>query len=145
MFATTHVLAGALVGRLVKSPVPAFAAGLASHVALDVLPHWGVARRRGDADDARTFRRVAVVDGVVMTAAVGWLARRQEAGALAGAIGGVTPDLNKPAELVGLPLWGRRLNQWHGDIQRLEAPGRWPVDVAVAAAAVAALRLRRRP
>ncbi len=144
MLATTHALTGAYLGRHTRSRVAALAAGLASHVVLDVLPHWGVASRTDDPDDARTFWRVAVADGLVTAATLLWLARRGQGTALAGAVGAVTPDLNKPAEVVGIGLWGERANRWHADIQRLEGPRRWPVDVVVTAAALAGLRVRGR-
>ncbi len=145
MFATTHALTGALVGRVTTSSVAAFAAGVASHAALDALPHWGLASRRSDPDDARVFRRVAAADGVALTATMVWLACRGEPRTLSGAVGAVAPDLNKPAEVVGLRLWGERVNRWHGGIQRREAPRRWPVDVAAAAAALAVLVLSPPP
>jgi len=47
---TNHVLAGAAIGALVKRPLPALAIGVASHLAMDVIPHWGLAHddRHGD-------------------------------------------------------------------------------------------------
>ena len=41
MLLTNHVLSGALIGALTRRPLPAFAAGVASHFALDAVPHWG--------------------------------------------------------------------------------------------------------
>ena len=41
MLLTNHVLSGALIGALVRRPAPAFALGVASHFALDTVPHWG--------------------------------------------------------------------------------------------------------
>ena len=38
---TNHVLSGAFIGRAAPGPVSAFAAGVASHFALDAVPHWG--------------------------------------------------------------------------------------------------------
>ena len=41
MLLTNHVLSGAVIGALARRPVPAFAAGVASHFVLDAIPHWG--------------------------------------------------------------------------------------------------------
>ena len=41
MLVTNHVLSGAVIGAAVRRPVPAFALGVASHFALDAVPHWG--------------------------------------------------------------------------------------------------------
>jgi len=66
MLLTNHVLSGALIGGAVRRPVPAFLVGVASHFALDAIPHWG------DWRDRHQFLQVAVLDGLtglaVMTA-----------------------------------------------------------------------------
>ena len=41
MLISTHVLSGALLGRVLGRPLPALLIGAASHLALDRLPHWG--------------------------------------------------------------------------------------------------------
>ena len=42
MFVTNHVLSGVLIGRpLKKRPGTALLAGVASHLVLDAIPHWG--------------------------------------------------------------------------------------------------------
>src|ERR1039457_4066186 len=55
---TNHVLSGALIGALARRPLPAFAAGVASHFVLDAMPHWG------QWGSQRRFLRVAVPDGL---------------------------------------------------------------------------------
>ena len=65
---TNHVLSGALIGAVVRRPVPAFAAGVASHFVLDAVPHWG------DWGSIRRFLQVAVPDGLISLAAMGTLA-----------------------------------------------------------------------
>ena len=62
---TNHVLSGALIGAVVRRPVPAFAAGVASHFVLDAVPHWG------DWGSIRRFLQVAVPDGLIGLAAMG--------------------------------------------------------------------------
>ena len=68
MLLTNHVLSGALIGALTRRPLPAFAIGVASHFALDAVPHWGKWGSR------RRFLRVAVTDGLISLAAMGALA-----------------------------------------------------------------------
>jgi hypothetical protein len=46
MLVTNHVLSGALIGAVVRRPLPAFTLGVASHFALDTVPHWGKFHRR---------------------------------------------------------------------------------------------------
>ena len=41
MTATNHVLTGALIGSLVTNPLIALPLALASHLALDMIPHYG--------------------------------------------------------------------------------------------------------
>jgi hypothetical protein len=42
MFVTNHVLSGVLIGKvLADRPAAALAVGVASHLALDAVPHWG--------------------------------------------------------------------------------------------------------
>src|ERR1700675_3735019 len=42
MFITNHVLAGTLAGTaLRRRPVLAFCVGFATHIAMDMTPHWG--------------------------------------------------------------------------------------------------------
>ena len=60
MFITNHALAGAALGLLTRRPVAAFAGGLVSHVAMDMVLHWGDDRLDWDG-----FVEVARVDGVV--------------------------------------------------------------------------------
>ena len=60
MFVTNHALAGAAVGLVLRRPAAAFATGIASHVAMDMVHQWG--EPGIDWDD---FLKVARVDGVV--------------------------------------------------------------------------------
>ena len=62
MLLTNHVVSGALIGALARRPLPAFAAGVASHFVLDAVPHWG------DWGSRRRFLRVAMADGLVALA-----------------------------------------------------------------------------
>ena len=145
MLLTNHVLSGALIGAVARRPLPAFAAGVASHFALDAVPHWGVwGSRRG-------FLRVAVPDGLVSLAAVAALAAVSPAtrrpAVLAGMAGAALPDLDKPTLVcLGWSPFPRAVLRFHGAIQR-EAPGRAPLEFLAAGvlAAAALLALRRSP
>ena len=64
MFVTNHVLSGALIGRsLERRPVVAFAVGVASHLVLDAVPHWGCDTRRPCG--AHQFLAMARRDGLL--------------------------------------------------------------------------------
>ena len=147
MLVSSHVLAGALIGRaLGRHPVGAFAAGALSHFAMDACPHWGTP----DQPDRELFLRVARCDGcaglAAMAAAAGLSpggSRRAVLGAMAG---GALPDLDKPLlHFFGWNPFPEGFNRFHQRIQR-EAPHRLPHEVALAAglavAAFAALKQR---
>jgi hypothetical protein len=143
MLATNHVLSGALIGAIVRRPMPAFAAGVASHFVLDTVPHWG---RWGS---KRVFLRVAVPDGLISLAAMGVFAavsppdRRRAV--LAGMAGAALPDIDKPTRLwFGWSPFPVAVDRFHARIQD-ESPGRAPVELAAAGAfAAAALIVLRR-
>jgi hypothetical protein len=141
---TNHVLSGALIGALARRPVPAFAAGVASHFALDAVPHWG------DWGSIRRFLQVAVPDGLISLAAMGTLAALAPAerrpAVLAGMIGAALPDVDKPAKLwFGFTPWPRAVDEFHQRIQP-EASGRAHIELLAAACfGAAALAALRRP
>jgi hypothetical protein len=147
VFVTNHALAGAAIGALVRRPVPAFVAGVGSHILMDMAPHFG-----GLDMDGPEFLRAARVDGALglgVTAAVVAVAppavRRS---ALAGLAGACLIDLDKP----GRHFFGRSpfpavVDRFHGRIQN-EVPNGRRIEVATAAvlgvAVGAAFRHRRR-
>ena len=138
MLLTNHVLSGALIGALVRRPVPAFAAGVASHFLLDSVPHWG------DWESTRRFLQAAVPDGLIGLAVMSAFAARapasRRAAVLAGIAGAALPDADKPARLLfGRSPFPPAVDAFHGWIQR-EAPGRAPLE-ALAAAGLAAAAL----
>jgi hypothetical protein len=139
---TNHVAQGAVIGSLAPGPVSAFVAGVASHFAVDALPHWGVV-------EYDEFLAVAVPDGLVGLAAMTWLARRAPAHrrvrVLAGMLGACFPDADKPSKLfAGRSPFPRVVDRWHEQIQH-EEPQRMPQELATAAAglALAAVLVRR--
>ena len=147
MLLTNHVLSGALIGALTRRPLPAFAAGAASHFVLDAVPHWGKWGSR------RRFVRVAVRDGLVSLAAMGALAAvsppDRRMAVLAGMAGAALPDADKPVKLwFGWSPFPRKFDRFHNRIQR-ETWGRGYVEVlaagALTPAALIALRGSRVP
>jgi hypothetical protein len=143
---TNHVLSGALIGATVQRPSAAFALGVASHFALDAVPHWG------DWGSRRRFLRAAVPDGLAGLAAIGALTAvappEKRLAVLAGMAGAALPDLDKPSVLwFGRSPFPRVVDQFHGSIQR-EGQRLFGVEVVAAAvfgtAALALLRNRRR-
>lgn len=132
MLITNHVLQGALLGRALGRPLPAFLLGVASHFAADALPHWG------DIDASvrdRGFLVVAVPDGLTGLLVMATLGAAAPTAArwpvLAGMLGAALPDADKPWALVtgGRALWPAAVHRFHGRIQR-EAPHRLPLEMA---------------
>jgi hypothetical protein len=141
---TNHVLSGALIGALVRRPAVAFAVGVASHFALDAVPHWG------DWASPRHFLRVAVPDGLISLAVMGTCAALSPAerrpAVVAGMAGAALPDIGKPTELwFGWSPFPAVVDRFHTRIQP-EAAGRAHIELLAAGAlAVAALTALRRP
>ena len=146
MLLTNHVLSGALIGALARRPLPAFALGVASHFALDTVPHWG---KWGS---QRRFLRVAVPDGLISLAAMGAIAvaspSDRRLAVLAGMTGAALPDIDKPTNLwFGWSPFPAAVDRFHSRIQD-EASRRAHIELLAAAtfgsAALAALRRPRR-
>ncbi len=121
MFITNHVLAGALVGAACRRrPAAAFALGFASHVLMDLTPHWGDATLDRDG-----FYRVARRDGLLglaVFAAVVAAAGPTRRSVLAGVVGACLLDVDKPCEhLLGIRPFPAWLDRFHAAIQT-EAP-----------------------
>jgi len=147
MLVTNHVAAGAAIGAVLhRRPALAFAAGVASHVAMDCLPHWGLPHEAASRD---RFLEVAKRDGLVGLTAIAVLAgpaRGLRVGVLAGIAGATLLDVDKPARHffdrnpVPAPI-----QKFHERIQR-EAPHRMRNEIAVAAGllALSALLVARR-
>jgi hypothetical protein len=143
---TNHVLSGALIGAIVRRPLPAFAIGVASHFVLDAVPHWG------EWENRQHFLRVAVPDGLAGLAAIGTFAAlarpERRLAVVAGMAGAALPDIDKPAELwFGRSPWPRAVNRFHSGIQD-EAPDRFGKEMttigALALASLLAVRVKGR-
>jgi hypothetical protein len=106
--------------------------GVASHFALDAVPHWGPFPGR------RELLRVAVPDGLTALAAMTALAAAarpdRRLPLTAAMLGAALPDADKPVQLLfGRSPWPAAVAEFHGRIQD-EAPHRFPHEAALAAA-----------
>ena len=146
MFITNHVLAGAIAASVCRNrPVRAFAVGLATHVVMDMTPHWGDVTIGRDG-----FYAVAKRDGLLGLAAMSIITVAgvpPRTALLAGMAGAAILDSDKPGEFFfGVnPLPGP-LDRFHRRIQR-ESPEGMRVEVLAGialAAVVAALLVRAR-
>lgn len=136
MLITNHVLSGAFIGAATDNPAVALPLGVASHFALDALPHWGEWMSKSH------FLRVAVADGLtglaVMGAAAAVTPPARRAAVVAGMFGAAVPDVDKPTRIFfGFSPFPRRVDDFHSRIQD-EAPGRFYSHEMVAAALFAA-------
>jgi hypothetical protein len=135
---TNHVVAGAIIGTVVPRPAYAFGLGVASHLAMDAMPHWGH-------PDYQVFLKVAVVDGLVGLTTMLTLARaagpRHRAAVLAGMLGACLPDADKPSTLFfgrsPFPAW---VDEVHRRIQD-EAHERMPYEAIGGALGVVLARV----
>lgn len=148
MLVTNHVLAGAVIGSLTRRPAAALALGVASHVAMDRIPHWGLPHGRGLKDPA--FLRVAYRDGITGLAAMAavWAAARgRRLPVAAGMVGAALLDLDKPSRhFFGWSPFPAPVDRFHSDIQiGREHAHKMGQELAVAAGlGLAALALCRR-
>jgi hypothetical protein len=129
MFVTNHVLAGSLAGTVFRDqPVAAFCTGIATHVLMDLTPHWGDATLGRDG-----FFEVAKRDGVLGLAALTLIAAAgvpPRRALVAGMLGAALLDADKPCEfLLGFNPWPRWLDRFHHWIQR-ESPEGMRTEVA---------------
>lgn len=152
MFATNHVLSGVVVGRIFeRRPVAAFVVGVASHLALDMVPHWGC--QMNNPEGRQQFFRYAQRDGLLgLAVALGATAavdRRARVATVAAIAGATLLDADKPA----IYFWKRNpfprvVRRIHTRVQN-ESPEGMPNEIAFGltcalADAVIALQSRRR-
>jgi hypothetical protein len=146
---TNHVLAGALIGRVMsRHPVGAFAVGVVSHFAMDCCPHFGDETWTRDSPE---FLRLARCDGccglAAMALAAGLAPGRSRRAVVAAMAGAAMVDSDKPLEyLLGWNPWPEFWNSFHRRIQN-EEPTRMPVEIGtgLGLAVLAYLVLRAGP
>jgi hypothetical protein len=132
MFVTNHVLSGALVGHVLsRRPMAAFAVGVASHLALDAVPHWGCDTSRPGGDDK--FLKVAKRDGVLgltaMAAAALVAPKSARLASVAAMAGAVLLDLDKPfLHFLGRDPFPAAVQRLHKRIQN-ESPQGLPNEI----------------
>jgi hypothetical protein len=133
---TNHVLAGAVIGALVRKPLPALALGVISHVAMDVIPHWGLPHGLAEPEKDAHFLRIARRDGLAGLAAMGaafGVAKGRRLPVLAGMVGAALLDVDKPARhFFGRSPFPKAVDRFHTNIQR-ERPYKMPQEFAAAA------------
>ncbi len=147
MFITNHVLAGAIAGTLCRRrPVAAFAVGVATHVIMDLTPHWGNTELGRDG-----FFVVARRDGLLGLAAAGLVLAGglpPRTALVAGIAGAAILDMDKPGEyFFGVNPLPPAVDRFHKRIQR-ESPEGIRTEIAagagLATAAAAVLARARR-
>ncbi len=148
---STHVLSGALLGRALGRPAPALLTGIASHLVLDRLPHWGLGEGWPPPDMDDASYAIAVRDGLcglaLIAAALRVTAAEHRPQVLAGIVGACLPDLDKPGRrFLGRSPWPEWFDRFHVCLQvGVESPHLLRQDVLVSAAgAVVALAVLSR-
>ena len=141
MFITNHALAGAAIGLVARRPAAAFVTGVASHLAMDMVLHWG------DELGWDEFVQVAKVDGTVglgvCAALLATAPTRARPAIAAGIAGACLIDMDKP----GLHFFGRSpfplaVDRFHCRIQN-QRPVGGLIEAATAAGLAATLLVLR--
>ena len=140
MFITNHVLAGTLAGTaLRRRPLLAFGVGVATHVAMDLTPHWGNPTLERDG-----FYAVAKRDGILGLSVIALVTAAgvpPRTVLLSGIAGAAVLDADKPCEyFFGFNPWPRWLDEFHRRIQHESPEGiRTEVVAGLALTAAAAV------
>lgn len=145
MLATSHIIAGAAVGKAVRRPWVALPIAFLSHFALDAVPHldtYGIFKGPNGLTTAAIA--AAGVDSLVAVALVVWAVGRQHGFGLmyGAAFAAILTDV-----VFNNPLWGEWFGQWpatawlslfHHDAQHNVAPSQWPLGFGTQAVVMAA-------
>lgn len=135
MFITNHALAGAAIGLVTRRPAAAFAAGVASHLGMDMILHWG------DEIGWAQFVEIAKVDGTVGLGVCSVLLAGTPRGArtavAAGIAGACLIDMDKPGRhFFGRSPFPAAVDRFHTRLQN-QRPIGGLVEAVTAAALVA--------
>jgi hypothetical protein len=126
VFVTNHVLSGVLIGRVLKNrPGTAFVVGVASHLFLDAIPHWGCrSPEPGKADYLTVARRDGILGLATMASAAVAVDQPARASTLAAMAGAVLLDLDKPSlHFLGVNPFPRTVQRLHGRVQKEASHG----------------------
>lgn len=140
MLLTNHVLTGIFLGLSIDNEAVLFPAAVASHLAMDVVPHFGLPASSSNAGFKRhLFIVIGSMDFLASIVVLGafCVAKPERSGHIViGAIGAALPDLTYIPEIVfgkriyRLVPWLKRLIYgFLGPIQRFESPIATVVDV----------------
>jgi hypothetical protein len=127
MFVTNHVLSGVIVGRLFqRRPVMAFVVGVGSHLALDMVPHWGCETNTDDGK--QRFLRYAQRDGLLGLLVMGSAARavdtRARKATIAAMVGAAILDVDKPMlHFFGIDPFPQVVRKLHRRVQNESTEG----------------------
>jgi hypothetical protein len=137
MLLTNHVLTGTLLGVTIDNPVLLAPAGIASHIGMDLLPHFGYPPAKRQFFHP-FFLVWAVLDfsaSIVIVSAACFAWPQRTTLILIGTLAAALPDLvyvpitltkNRVYRVPGY----RRMVDWLQDIQRIEKPWGLVVEVA---------------
>lgn len=124
MFLTVHAAAGAAIGWWVPNAPAAFALGMVSHFVLDRVPHYDPPVITGTIRDGvfkhavmRRFVMIASIDllsaGLLTAILAVWAQPAGIAAFVAGAFGGILPDLMFGLYRLTNNRWLGIYNRWH--------------------------------
>lgn len=138
MIATPHALVGAAAGTG-NAPLAAFAAGFASHFALDKIPYGGGYSVKGRSGKLRALADASC--GIGLAAATGG----DRVSKIAGAVGGIAPDVLVVAgrSRGGALGWFAAMHDRSHNQRGCGRRASFLLQALTAAAAVAALRSDR--
>jgi hypothetical protein len=135
VFVTNHALSGVLIGRLLKKrPAAALLAGVASHLILDAIPHWGCnSSEPGSADFLTVAKRDGVLGLAAMASATLAVERPARTATVAAMTGAVLLDLDKPfLYFFGINPFSEAVQRLHRWIQN-ESPAGLPNELGFGA------------
>ena len=140
MVLSTHAVVGAsIAGAVTGDPLVAFVIGVASHFAIDAIPHWDYKLKAFDEESSTIIRKNLWIDlrnifcdfvlGVVACLVLfGGVSHYALVSACTmGALGGVFPDLLQLPYFLSGGRWFGRLQGFHSGLQKNKALAAKPV------------------
>lgn len=100
MTALPHVLAGALLGSYVQSPVLAFVVGVGSHLVLDFIPHWDLPVLSPNRKVRFSVWAFILVEFLIASTVLFYLHGLANPGVFWAALGGVLWDAEYPIKIL---------------------------------------------